>query len=85
MKETKDSRAGKVGVSKAVNISETSGWEKQTGGTKPEDNRSFGKTLTHKHSKQSNHEPQVTEFEKNSGHNPLFRKGSPTNSKNFGK
>ena len=81
MKETKDSRAGKVGVSKAVNLSETSGWE--TGDA--EDNRSFGSVLTHKHSKQSDHKPGLTEFEKNSGHDPRLRKGSPTGTKKFGK
>jgi hypothetical protein len=85
MKEAKNLRAGKVGVSKAVNISKKSEWESQTGGTRPESNRSFGKTLIHSHSKQSNHEPGLTEFEKNSGHDPRVRKGSPTGPKKFGK
>jgi hypothetical protein len=81
MKEAKNSRAGKVGVSKAINISQRSGWE--TGDA--EDNRAFGSILTHEHSKQSDHKPGLTEFEKHSGHNPLYRKGSPTNSKTFEK
>jgi hypothetical protein len=74
----KDNLKGKVGTAVARNISgKKTDWERSGLGTVPEKSRTHGDTLILDNSKQSNHTPGLTDFERNSGHDPRVRRGSP--------
>ncbi len=74
----KEDLKGKVGTSVARNISKREGWENGTLGTRPEQSRTHGDTLINEKSKQSDHTPGLTDFEKRGGQKYIrVRKGSP--------
>jgi len=87
MKSKKQSLEGKVGTATARNISRREGWEKDSEGSAPESSRMHSRTLIHEHSRQSDAGITLSDFEKNSGHDPRKRAGSPTvgSGKRFGK
>ena len=69
---------GKVGTAVARNISQREGWERDGLGTRPEKSRTHGNTLINPKSKQSDHTPALTDFEKRGGQKDIrVRKGSP--------
>jgi len=80
MKSKKQLLEGKVGTATARNISKREGWEKGSDGTPAGKSRAHGTTLTHEHSRQSDHSIRdLTEWEKHSGQKDIrVRKGSPT-------
>src|SRR6267378_1142721 len=73
MKSKKQSLEGKVGTATARNISQREGWERGTEGTPAEKSRTHGNTLINESTKVSDHTPGLTDFEKNSGHDPRKR------------
>ena len=87
MKESTKQLKGRVGEVVTRNISRKEGWERGTEGTPAEKSKTHGDTLILERSKQSDHVPALTNFEKNSGHDPRVRRGSPIvgTGKRFGK
>jgi hypothetical protein len=75
--KSKKNLEGVVGVSVAKNISRREGWEKGSDGTPAEKSRTHGNTLINESTKVSDHTPGLKDFEKNSGHDPRKRSGSP--------
>lgn len=75
-KKDQRDREPKIATVDARNLSETSGWEAGTDGTRPERSKNFGNTLVNGHSKNTGDAiPAPTEFESgcDGNHDPRER------------